>query len=132
MKNAVKYGILTAILSAIWILVVHLSGYTPENSQNSWIEFTSIVIPFIGLYLGIRAFRIENGNTMSFFEGVVEGFKILCIGAILSGAISFLYISQYSELNTTNYMQRIFGALIIGVLANLASSLLLMTTPKHL
>ncbi len=69
---------------------------------------------------------------MSFFEGLIEGFKILVIGAVISGAISFLYISQFSELSTTDYMQRVFGALIIGVLANLACSLLLMTTPKHL
>ena len=132
MKNALKYGLFMAILSAIWILTMHITGFTPENSKNSWIEFTSLLIPFIGLYLGIRAFRSLNGNSMSFFEGLVEGFKILVIGAVISGAISFLYISKFSELNTTDYMQRIFGALIIGVLANLACSLLLMTTPKHL
>ena len=132
MKNAVKYGLFMAGLSAIWIFAMHMSGFTPKNAQNSWIEFTSIIIPIIGLYFGIRSFREKTGGSMSFFEGLIEGFKILVIGAIISGAISFLYISQFPEFGTTDYMQRIFGALIIGVLCNLASSLLLMTTPKHL
>lgn len=132
MKNALKYGLLMAGLSALWIFVMHISGFTPENSKNSWIEFTSLLIPAIGLYFGIKSFRKENGNSLSFFEGLVEGFKILVIGAIISGAISFLYTSQFSEFGTTDYLQRIFGALIVGVLCNLASSLMLMTTPKHL
>ncbi|ADY53851.1 hypothetical protein Pedsa_3316 [Pseudopedobacter saltans DSM 12145] len=132
MKNALKYGLLLALLSGLWILVMHLLGFTPDYYKNSWIELTSIPIPFIGLYFGIRAFRHEHGHLISFFECLVEGFKILVIGAVISGAISFLYLTKFSELNTTDYMQRIFGGLIIGIIANLASSLLLMTTPKHL
>lgn len=128
MKNAVKYGVLLAIFSALWILIMHLLGFTPEKAKGSWIEFTSLIIPFLGLYLGIKSFKKQNNNSLDFFEGLVEGFQILIIGAVLSGAIGFLYTyNKSSELSTTDYMQRIFGALIIGVLANFASTLLLMS-----
>src|SRR5690606_30999488 len=135
MKNAIKYGVVIALLSAAWIFIMHITGHTPDNvidTNYSWQELSSVIIPFLGLHFGIKSFRKENGGELTFFEGVIEGIKIMIIGAVLAGAISFLYLSSFSSMLTVDYMERIFGALVVGGLFTLVNSLLLMTTPKKL
>ena len=135
MKNAVISGIIIGIISALWIIIMQTAGYNPQNledSKNSWLEYTSILIPFLGLYFGIRGFKKQQGNKLTFFEGLFEGFKILAIGGLLAAAFSFIYVSIYAQDLTVDYMERIFGALIIGLLFTLANSLLLMNSPKNL
>ena len=135
MKNAVISGIIIGIVSALWIIIMQTAGYNPQNleeSKNSWLEYTSVLIPFLGLYFGIRGFKKQQGNQLTFFEGLFEGFKILAIGGLLAAAFSFIYVSLYAQDLTGDYMERIFGALIIGLLFTLANSLLLMNSPKDL
>lgn len=135
MKNALKYGLIIGVLSALWIAIMHLSGYNPGNladSPNQWLEYTSILIPFIGLNLGIRGFKKENGGQLNFFEGIIEGFKIIAIGGLLAVACSFLYLSLFTQAETADYMERIFGAIVLGILFSLVNSLLLMNNPKNL
>lgn len=135
MRNAVISGIIIGVVSALWIVLMQASGYNPQNveeSSNSWLEYTSILIPFLGLYFGIRGYKKELGGKLSFFEGIFEGFKILAIGGLLAAATSFLYISIFAKDLTVDYMERIFGAIVIGLLFTLANSLLLMNTPKQL
>ncbi|TKC00355.1 DUF4199 family protein [Pedobacter cryophilus] len=135
MKNAVISGIIIGIVSALWIIIMQAAGYNPQNledSKNSWLEYTSILIPFFGLYFGIRGLKKQQGNKLTFFEGLFEGFKILAVGGLLAAAFSFIYVSLYAKDLTVDYMERIFGALIIGLLFTLANSLLLMNSPKDL
>lgn len=135
MKNAVISGIIIGVVSALWIVLMQMFGYNPQNveeSSNSWIEYTSIFIPFIGLYFGIKGFRKERGGKLTFFEGIFEGFKILAIGGLLAAAASFIYISIFAQDLTVDYMERIFGAVVLGLLFTLVNALLLMTTPKQL
>ncbi len=134
MKNAVLSGLIIGVVSALWIIVMQLFGYNPENLENSnqnWLEYTSILIPFFGLYFGIRGYRKEQGGKLTFFEGIFEGFKILAIGGLLAAAASFLYISVFAQDLTVDYMERIFGAVVLGLLFTLVNALLLMTTPKQ-
>ncbi len=135
MKNAIKYGVIIALLSAAWIFIMHITGHTPDNvtdTDYSWQELSSVIIPFFGLHFGIKSFRKQKGGELSFFEGVIEGIKIMLVGAVLAGAISFLYLSTFSNMLTVDYMERIFGSLVVGGLFLLINSLLLMTTPKKL
>ncbi len=135
MRNALISGLIIGTMSAIWIMIMHLSGFNPENidhGNQGWIEYTSILIPFLGLYFGIKGFRKENGGKLNFFEGVFEGFKIMLIGGFLAAIFSFAYINIFAKELTINYMERIFGAIIIGLLFTLVNALLLMTTPKQL
>lgn len=135
MKNAILSGIIIGVVSVIWVIIMHYAGINPENvqeSDNKWLEYTSIIIPIIGLYLGIRGFKNRNNNSLTFFEGVFEGFKIMAISGLIAGAFSALYFSFLNLEFSSDYMERIFGAAIIGFLVTLASSLLLMTKPKQL
>ena len=135
MKNAILSGLIIGIVSALWIVVMHLNGYTPKTIgkvNNRWLEYTSILIPLIGLYFGIKGYRTRNGGSLTFFEGVFEGFKIIAVGGLFVGAFSSLYFAFLGQEFTSDYMERVFGAVILGLLFTLANSLLLMTTPKKL
>lgn len=135
MKNAVISGVIIGLVSALWIILMQSVGYNPQNveySSNSWIEYTSILIPFIGLYFGIKGYKEKLGGKLSFFEGIFEGFKILAIGGLLAAAASFIYISVFAKDLTVDYMERIFGAMVLGLLFTLVNALLLMNTPKRL
>jgi hypothetical protein len=133
MKNAIKYGLFIGILSGIWLLVMHFAGvYTqnPPARNMSWMEYASVIIPFTGLYLGIKNFRDNiNGGQMEFFEGLFEGFMILGVGALITSFIGIIYIQNVPSILQTDYMGRIGGAGIVGILFDLIVSLLLMN--KH-
>ena len=138
MRNALKYGLLIGVLSGAWILIMHLSGIYQSQEGGAlnihWMEYFSVIIPFTGLYLGIKNYRNNiNGGKLEFFEGLMEGFKILLVGFLLYTAASTLYV-QYSgsPFLTMDYYQRIGAAGLVGILFNVAVSLLLMNKQHNL
>ena len=136
MKNAIKYGLIIGVLSGIWILILHLAGVyenSPDTGKFSWIEYTSVLIPFVGLYFGIKNFRDHiNGGRMEFFEGLFEGFKIMIVGGIIAAFCAVLYVQLSPSVLNTDYMARIGGAGIVGILFNLIISITLMNKQKYL
>lgn len=136
MKNAIKYGLIIGILSGIWILILHLAGVYGEGAEVgnlSWMEYTSVLIPFIGLYFGIKNFRDNiNGGRMEFFEGLFEGFKIMIVGGVIAAFCAVLYVQLSPSVLNTDYMGRIGGAGIVGILFNLIISISLMNKQKYL
>ncbi len=137
MRNAAKYGLLIGIVSGIWILIMHFAGIFENASENpdkmNWLEYVSIIIPFAGLYLGIKNFRDHiNGGRMEFFEGLFEGFKIIIVGGVITAFFAVVYVQYSPNVLNTDYMGRIGGAGLIGILFNLIISLVLMNKQKHL
>jgi hypothetical protein len=134
MRNAILSGIIIGVASVAWIILMQSFGYNPQNleaNENSWIEYSSILIPFLGLYFGIRGFRTEKGGSLNFFEGIFEGFKITAVGGLIAASASFIFITFFSDKLTFDYMERIFGAMVIGLLATLTNALLLMNTHRN-
>lgn len=134
MGNAIKYGLIIGVLSGIWILIFHVAGvYESADEGYSWIEYTSVLIPFIGLFFGIKNFRDNiNGGKMEFFEGLFEGFKIMIVGGVIAAFFAVVYVQYNPTVLNTDYMGRIGGAGIIGILFNLVISITLMNKQKHL
>lgn len=136
MKNAIKYGLLIGILSGIWLLIMHFSGVYTENGSSqrmSWMEYASVIIPFVGLYLGIKNFRDNlNGGKMEFFEGLFEGFLILLVGGLITSFFAVVYIQNVPSVLETDYMGRVGGAGLVGLLFDLIVSLLLMNKQRDL
>ncbi|MDB5119150.1 MAG: hypothetical protein JWN56_368 [Sphingobacteriales bacterium] len=137
MNNALKYGVLIGVVSGFWILMMHYLGVyekeSPGGDDPHLLEYASIIIPFTGLYLGIKSFRDSQGSDkMEFFEGVMEGFKIMIVGALITFLFAAVYVQYSSNAFNTDYMGRIGGALIIGTLFNLSISLALMNKQKNL
>ena len=137
MKNAIKYGLLIGISSGIWILIMHFAGVygkdNPRTDNLSWLEYASIIIPFAGLFLGIKNFRDHiNGGRMEFFEGLFEGFKIIIVGGVIASFFAVVYVQYSPSVLSTDYMGRIGGAGLMGILFTLIISLLLMNKQKNL
>lgn len=137
MGNAAKYGIIIGIISGVWILVLHCAGIYGIDSDRAnkmaWLEYASILIPAMGLYFGIKNFRDHNNEgKMEFFEGLFEGFKIIIIGGVISLFFAVIYVQFNSAILNTDYMYRIAAAVLIGILFNIAISLILMNKQKYL
>ena len=137
MKNAIRYGLMIGILSGIWLLVMHFSGvYDQKNLASQdihWMEYASVIIPFLGLYLGIKNFRDNlNGGKMEFFEGLFEGFLILLTGGMITSFFGMVYIQNVPSILQTDYMARVASAGIVGILLDLTVSLILMNKQKDL
>ena len=137
MGNAVKYGVIIGVISGIWILVMHFAGvYTHDSigeNKMAWLEYVSIFIPATGLYLGIKNYRDHIiAGKMEFFEGLFEGFKIIIVGGVIAAFFAIVYVQLNPNTFNTEYMYRIAAAVLIGILFNLAISLVLMNKQKHL
>jgi hypothetical protein len=134
MKNAIFPGLIIGVLSLIWLFIMRKMGLTFNNDKVAPIEFLSVFIPIVGLYIGVKRYRdTELDGRMNFLEGLVQGFKILIVGGILVVFMGIVYINWISNTQETNwgdFSGRIFAALLIGVLSALTVTLLLMSKSK--
>jgi hypothetical protein len=128
MKNAIIYGLLIGVFSGLWMFIMHWLGYSPQSTKLAPIEYVSVFIPLVVLYFGIRSYRINNGHgQLGFFEALMQSFKILILGGIITTAAAILYIDEIEKKSGTNLLEfsgRIFGALLVGILFALTVSVL--------
>lgn len=128
MKNAIIWGVVIGVLSGIWMFVMHSSGITPTNDKVATLEYFSFLIPALGLLLGIYSYRKnECKGQMGFLEALIQSFKILIVGGILTVFANILYLS-YAQVSMSDILKdssgRIFGALLVGVILAFGVSLL--------
>jgi len=134
MKNLVIFGVVIGVLSGLWIVTMHLLGYSTimasPTKHSSALLFTSVLIPVLGLYFGVKRYRdVEKVGKMTFFEAMGESFKILIIGGMVSIAFAILYIAYVAKGSSSNFSGGLFGALLVGIICALAVSLFLMKGP---
>jgi len=129
MRNALIYGIIIGILSGAWLFFMRSLGISGLDDKAAPIEYVSILIPFIGLYFGIRNYRTTECNgKMGFLEALVQSFKILLVGGAISIFGFILYITYVAQGNILrDFSGRMFGALLVGVLFAFGVSLGLTT-----
>jgi hypothetical protein len=132
MKNAIISGLFIGVLSGTWMFVMHALGFSPQSSTLAPIEYVSVFIPLIVLYFGVRSYRAhECGGHMGFLEALMQCFKILIVGGIITVAASIIFIDEFAkESNLMDFSSRIFGALLLGILFSLGISVLLTTKPN--
>lgn len=134
MKNAIISGVVIGLLSGLWIFIMHWTGVTtgPHHDLKP-IEYTSGLIPLLGLYFGARSYRDNYlGGRITFFEGLIECFKILLVGGVIAIAAAILYINYVNAGTIADFSGQMFGALLLGLMFSLAVSLVLMTKSKSL
>jgi hypothetical protein len=132
MKNALISGLFIGILSGAWMFIMHALGYDPQQSGLNPIEYVSVIIPLIVLYFGLSAYRKnECGGKMGFLEALMQCFKILITGGIITVAAAIIFISEFQpQTSLMDFSGRIFGALLVGILFSLGVSVLLTTKPN--
>ena len=130
MKNAIVSGLIIGILSGAWMFAMRALGYSPQVDKISPIEFVSVLIPLVVLYFGIKSYRaVDCKGQMGFLEALIQSFKILIIGGILTTAAAIIYIDEFAgNASFQDFSGRIFGALLVGVLFCLGVSLLFTNT----
>jgi hypothetical protein len=134
MKNALFPGLVIGVLSGVWLFIMLKMGLTFSNDKVNPIEFVSVLIPIVGLYMGVKRYRDNDlDGKMNFLEGLIEAFKILIVAGIFVVFIGIVYINWIStaeKANWSDFSGRIFAALLIGVLSSFAVTLLLISKSK--
>lgn len=132
MKNALISGLFIGILSGAWMFIMHALGFSPQSSTLAPIEYVSVIIPLIVLFFGLQAYRAnECKGHMGFLEALMQCFKILIVGGIITVAASIIFIDEFAkESSLMDFSGRIFGALLVGILFSLGLSVLLTTKPN--
>jgi Protein of unknown function (DUF4199) len=127
MKNALIFGVVIGLLSGAWLFFMRSQGISGLDEQAAPIEYVSIFIPIIGLYFGIRSYKATDcDGQMGFLEALIQSFKILLVGGIISIFGFILYITYITQGNILrDFSGRMFGALLVGVLAAFGVSLVL-------
>ena len=132
MKNAIVSGLIIGILSGLWMFIMHATGHRPDEGNLTPIEFASILIPLIVLYFGVKSYRDnECAGHLGFLQALIQCFKILIVGGIITTAASIIYIDEFTaEHNLGDFSGRVFGALLVGLLFSLGVAVLLTTKPN--
>jgi hypothetical protein len=134
MKNALLPGLVIGVLSGLWLFIMLKMGLKFSNDTVNPIEFVSVLIPVVGLYIGVKRYRDNDlAGKMNFLEGLIQAFKILIVSGIFVVFIGIVYINWISNAQKSNWSDfsgRIFAALLIGVLSSLAVTLLLISKSK--
>ncbi|HMG07984.1 MAG TPA: DUF4199 domain-containing protein [Mucilaginibacter sp.] len=134
MKNAFVTGFVIGIFSGTWLFVMHNFGYSNSGNHVAPIEYLSILIPLVGVYIGVKSYKEnEKENSLSFFEALFQSFRILLIGGIfacLGGLVYLNYVDQGN--NFLDFSGRLFAGLFIGILICVGVSLMLMNRSSKL
>jgi len=132
MKNAIISGIIIGVLSVLWMFVLKSFGVSPQGSGPQPIEYAAVLIPLIVLYFGVKSYRNnECKGKMGFLEALLQCFKILLIGGVITVAASIIYIDEFAkESSLQDFSGRVFGALLVGILFSLGVAALFTTKPN--
>lgn len=134
MKNAFVSGLVVGVFSGTWLFVMHTFGYSNSGNHVYPIEYLSILIPLIGVYMGVKSYKEnEKDNNLSFLEAFFQSFRILVIGGIVACLAGLVYLNYVDQGNNfLGFSGRLLGGALIGVLICVAVSVALMNRPAKL
>lgn len=82
-KTVLRYGLYSGALAAILMVftsVFYSSNMDFENGQ--YIGYAGILLSMLFVFIGVRAYREENGGTLSFGKGFQVGLFIVLISCL--------------------------------------------------
>ena len=98
MKIPIKYGLLTAMGAAAWLLTVHtLVENLKSNVHALGTPVFFNVFHFVMIYLGLKALEREKGDRPTFKEGLKTGVGISFVYAI---TISLFFVGVVTVVGT--------------------------------
>lgn len=90
-RNYVKHGLVMCGLIALCLFLMEVTGENTSFDKSPFQVIFTMIAPFVVWYYGIRARKVAQGGSLTFKEGVAEGFKISLVFAIVSPFIFALY-----------------------------------------
>ncbi len=81
--NHVKYALIMCGLIILCLVYMELSGNNQSFEHNVIVQSIYALAPVAVWFLGIRSFKKLLGGKMGWKEGVVEGFRISLVYAIV-------------------------------------------------
>ena len=84
MKRAFKYGVLVAVIIAVWVAVKHLVLHIDPSRAALFDTIVFNAAGILGVFLGIRDEKARNGGVLSFGAGVKTGFFVALTYAVLT------------------------------------------------
>jgi hypothetical protein len=84
---AIRYGLLTGIVSIIYTFLIMVSGQITNTALSS----LGILILIGGIVLAQRAYRASNAGFMSYGEGMGIGMLLSLVSGILSAVFGYIY-----------------------------------------
>jgi hypothetical protein len=130
--NATVYGLLLSCVPIICLFLMEITGNNLSFDNPSWYELLlQLILPVLIIYAGIRAKKKQLGGLLSWKQGVVAGFEISLIFALIS---PFIFLAYYYFVNfqivasvrTAYHMTRSsdFGVIRIDMLMQFVSALI--------
>lgn len=101
MKIFLRTGIITGIVSALWLLVCFtivswlnshfFNNAIPASEIRSYSGLFSLLILIFGIYFGIRQAKRANENAITYAMAIKTGIGISFITAIIVSVFTYLY-----------------------------------------
>ncbi len=85
---ALRYGIITGIVSVIYSLILYIT----EQNTNTWLGWISFIIMIAGIWMAHKHFKTENNGFMSYGQGLGIGTLLSLITGVLSGIFAYIYM----------------------------------------
>lgn len=86
----VKFGLISALVSIVFFLVLAISGANAFDRSWSWV---SIVISIALLVLAHKNFKDTGNGYMTYGQGVGIGFWMALVSVIIGGVITYAYVT---------------------------------------
>jgi hypothetical protein len=90
-QNHIKYGLILCATIIVCLFFMHISGAGTDFEKKSPFDLLIMLLPFVVWFLGIKAYKKELHNKMTFKQGLTEGFKISLVFGIISPFIFMFY-----------------------------------------
>lgn len=86
-RVALKWGLITGIALIVYSTLLNSLG----QMSNGWLSVMVYVIIVVGLVLGMRDFRRQNGDYLTFGQGVGLGALLSAVAGMISSTYNVLY-----------------------------------------
>lgn len=89
-RIALKWGVITSVISIIYSVVSFMTGLFIKNTAASYVTYLFLLG---GIILALREYKTLNNNFLGFGEGLGVGTLMSAVTALISSVFSFLYIT---------------------------------------
>ncbi len=106
-SNYVKHALIMCLVLIVCLSLMEITNSTFE-SKSPFIAFSTMIAPLFVWWSGIRSRKKALKNTLTYKQGVTEGFKISLVFGLLS---PFIFMSYYLLFNmdAVEYARGVYG-----------------------